>query len=275
MVKVSVCIPSYNAGKFIHRTIKSVLDSACQHFEIIVNDDASTDNTADIVHSFQDSRIRFYQNDTNTGPVKNWNLAVKNATGEYVSLLNHDDLYGPFWLSFAVHNLEKHPHIGWIATAFRVIDENENTLKIVSRFPKTGEINKADAFLEVSKLNGLGPGFIARKSVLEEIGYYDEDAGPGADNDLFLRLAARFSLCYSATNPLTAWRLHQTNLTNSWGPIEQGIEGFRMLNKIFDDPTLPLELQQFRESSLNYFYRKLKNKAAKYLNSNEKYIYPE
>jgi glycosyltransferase involved in cell wall biosynthesis len=273
MAKVSVCIPSYNAGKFIHATIKSVLDSEYQNFEIIVNDDASTDNTSEVVHSFQDSRIKFYQNDTNNGTVKNWNLAIKNGCGEYTGLLNHDDLYGPFWLTFAVHQLEKNPHIGWIASAHRIIDKNGKMLHFVSRFSKTGEIDKTEAFLELAKQYGLGPGFIARRSVLEEIGYYDEKAGPSADNDLFLRLAARYPLFYSATYPHTSWRLHQSNLTHRWGPIEQVTEGIRLLQNNFDDPTLPQELQKYKNSCLNYYFRKVKTSAVQLLNNDDKQTY--
>ncbi|MGA3086097.1 MAG: glycosyltransferase [Thermodesulfobacteriota bacterium] len=273
MAKVSICIPSYNAGRFIGETIKSVLDSVYQDFEIIVNDDASTDNTREVVHSFQDSRIRFYQNDKNVGTVQNWNLAIKKACGEYAGLLNHDDLYGPFWLTFAVHQLEKHPHICWVATAHRIIDENGKTLDGVSRFPKTGEINRTEAFLEIAKQYGLGPGFIARRRVLDEIGYYDEEVGPSADNDLFLRLAARYPLFYCANYPHTAWRLHQSNLTHRWGPIEQTTEGIRILNKNFDNHTLPQELQQYRDSCLSYYLRKSKTYADQFFDVNDQNTY--
>ena len=206
--------------------------------------------------------------------MKNWNLALKNGGSEYVGLLNHDDLYGPFWLSFAVHQLEKNPHIGWAATAHCIIDENGKTLHVDARFSHTGEIKRTEAFLEIAKQCGLGPGFIARKSVLEEIGYYDEEAGPSADNDLFLRLAAKYPLFYSAT-PHTAWRLHQSNLTHRWGPVEQTTEGIKMLKNIFDNPMLPKELQQYRDSCLNYYYRKAKTYAVKNLDSNDKRTYDD
>ncbi|HUL32094.1 MAG TPA: glycosyltransferase family 2 protein, partial [Thermodesulfobacteriota bacterium] len=100
--KVSVCIPSYNGARFIGATIKSVLDSVYQDFEIIISDDASTDSTFKVIESFHDGRISVYRNERNLGVVRNWNQALTKATGDYVGLLNHDDLYGPFWLTFAV-----------------------------------------------------------------------------------------------------------------------------------------------------------------------------
>jgi glycosyltransferase involved in cell wall biosynthesis len=254
--KVSVCIPSYNAARFIGETIKSVLDSEYRNFEIIVSDDASTDETAKIVESLHDSRIRFYQNRRNEGPVRNWNRAITKATGEYVSLLNHDDLYSPFWLMFAVHHLEKNPHIGWVATAFRIIDGTGKTQQIISRFRTTGEIPKAEAFIETAKLDGLGPGCVIRRKILEEVGYYDEDAGPSADNDLFLRLAAMYPLYYCARYPHTSWRLHRDNLTHRYGWLEQTQDSIRMLEKIFSDPCLPSELARYKNVIFEYCVHK-------------------
>jgi len=273
--KVSVCIPSYNAGKFIGETIKSVLDSAYQDFEIVVNDDASTDNTREIVESFEDSRIKFYQNQENVGAIKNWNLAIKKATGEYVGLLNHDDLYGPFWLTLAVYQMEKHPQIGWAATAHRVIDVRGHTLNIISRFAITGEISKIDAFIELAKLNGLGPGFIARRHILEEIGYFDENAGYGADNDLFLRLAVRYPLFYCASYPHTSWRLHNDNLTNRWNPVDQVRECIRILEKVFSDDTLPAELRQFEAACCALVYNKTIAYAEDFLRRNDNITYSQ
>ena len=256
--KVSVCIPSYNAAPFIGETIKSVLESAYQNVEIIINDDASTDNTPAIVESIRDRRIRFYQNERNVGPVRNWNLAVTKATGEYITLLNHDDLFGPFWLTFAVHQLVKNPRIGWVATAFRIIDAEGKTIEIKSHFRTTGEIPKNEVFLWVAKLNGLGPGLVVRREILEEIGYYDENAGPGADNDLLLQLAMSYPLCYSARHPHTSWRLHRGNLTHRLDPVEQTRECTRMLEKAFNDPCLPPELAKHKKECYKNFFNKTK-----------------
>jgi len=273
--KVSVCIPSYNAARFIGKTIQSVLDSEYRNFEIIISDDASTDETAKIIESLHDSRIRFYQNKRNEGPVRNWNRAITKAVGEYVSLLNHDDLYSPFWLTFAVRHLEKNPHIGWVATAFCIIDATGKSLQRISHFRMTGEIPKEVAFLEMAKLDGLGPGFVARRKILEEVGYYDEDAGPSADNDLYLRLAARYPLYYCAGYPHTSWRLHQHNLSHRWGWLEQGRNGVRIIEKIFSDPCLPPELAQYKNVIFENFVYKGKEYDEKILRHRDEKAYRE
>jgi glycosyltransferase involved in cell wall biosynthesis len=269
MAKVSVCIPSYNSANFIVYTIQSVLNSVYQNFEIIVNDDASTDNTRGVVESFKDSRISFFQNEFNVGTVKNWNLAIKKSTGEYAGLLNHDDLYGPLWLHVAVHQLDKQPHIGWAATAYRVIDAAGKIIETVRRFSEAGEITITDAFLNIAQLYGLGPGFIARRTILDEAGFYDETAGPSADNDLFLRLSVRYPLYYFGTYPHTAWRLHAANLTHRWGAEDQILSSLKMLIKIFADSSTPQYLQQYKESCFNFLHQKAQNFAEGYRERND------
>lgn len=257
MARVSVCIPSYNAASHIAATIQSVLDSTYRDLEVIVNDDASTDNTCEIVAGFKDERVRLFRNERNLGPVPNWNRAMRRATGEFAGLLNHDDLYGPFWLSFAVHILDRYPHIGWVSTDYRTIDAQGRTIRIVPCFPETREYSREEVFLRLIQFIGMGIGYIARRSILEAIDYYDEQAGPGADNELFLRLSLRAPLYYS-TNPYhAASRVHPGNLTHRWSVVDQARETFYILNKICQDEMLPAELRAGRATYYNCFYNRV------------------
>jgi glycosyltransferase involved in cell wall biosynthesis len=94
MVKVSVCIPTYNYGHFVGDAIESVLSQTLQDFEIIISDNASTDDTEAVVsrYAVDDPRIRYVRNQTNLGMVANWNRCLSLATGEYVKFLCADDL---------------------------------------------------------------------------------------------------------------------------------------------------------------------------------------
>jgi glycosyltransferase involved in cell wall biosynthesis len=268
MPLVSVCIPSYNISQYIGDTIRSVLDSTYSNIEIIVNDDASTDDTIRVVEEFDDERVQFFQNDANLGPPKNWNLAIKKAAGKYVGLLNHDDLYGPFWVSFAVHILEKYPSIGWVATAFRIVDAKGKTITVDTHFAETRECKRCEAFLSVARLDGVGPGYIARREILDEVGFYDETAGPSADNDLFIRLAARYPLYYSSY-PHTAWRFHNGNLSHKWHPVDQAMESLRILDKTFKNNDLPDDLRKFEKFCYTYFYHKVLSGALDILSKND------
>ena len=107
MSKVSICIPSYNCGAFVGKTIQSVLGQTYQDFEIIIVDDCSTDNSEEVVRSFKDPRIRFFKNEKNLGMVPNTNKALKLARGELIGILHPDDYYDPKMIETALRCLIK------------------------------------------------------------------------------------------------------------------------------------------------------------------------
>jgi glycosyltransferase involved in cell wall biosynthesis len=91
----SICIPNYNYGRYIGETIQSVLDQTYPHFEIIVADNASTDNSVEVVKSFKDERIRLIQNRYNIGFAPNLQRATMNAQNDFINLLSSDDQMKP------------------------------------------------------------------------------------------------------------------------------------------------------------------------------------
>jgi glycosyltransferase involved in cell wall biosynthesis len=258
---VSVCIPAFNARRFILDTLNSVLASYHQELDIVVSDDASSDGTAELATSVRDSRVRVFCNPSRLGPAANWNRALASARGDFVGLLNHDDLCGPFWIASILHALRMYPEAGWAVSAYRIIDTSGHTLSTQFPFPASGVYEGRAAFMTVARLLGLGPGFLARHQVLHDIGPYDESVGASADNDLFLRLASRHPLYYSMC-PHNAWRLHDANLTHSWTPMAQAREGARTLAKAFTDPNRPAWVDQCRQPCLELFAGKSQRIAA-------------
>ena len=95
---ISVCIPCYNGGAFIADTVHSVLTQSLADFELVVVDDASSDDTMAVLEQVQDSRIRLIRNEQNVGMGNNWNLAVSHSRGKYVKLLCGDDVLYPYCL---------------------------------------------------------------------------------------------------------------------------------------------------------------------------------
>ena len=92
--KISVCIPTYNYGKFISDAIESVLAQTFKDYELIVVDNCSTDGTKDLVSKYSaiDPRIMYYVNESNLGMVGNWNRCLEYARGEYIKILCADDV---------------------------------------------------------------------------------------------------------------------------------------------------------------------------------------
>ena len=93
---VSIVIPVYNRELYIEDAIRSAISQTYQNIEIIIVDNCSTDSTWDILNEWEkkDNRIKIFQNDSNIGPVLNWNECFRHASGEYIKILWSDD-----WIS--------------------------------------------------------------------------------------------------------------------------------------------------------------------------------
>src|SRR5713226_4940123 len=111
---VSVCIPTFNGAKWILPSINSVLSQSCLPFEILVIDDASTDDTVELVRSLENERIRLIVNDRNLGIPVNWNRCVDLSRGEFVKFLFQDDLLYPECIEKMVRLLLANPSLGLV-----------------------------------------------------------------------------------------------------------------------------------------------------------------
>jgi glycosyltransferase involved in cell wall biosynthesis len=110
-VTVSIIMPAYNAAGFISESIASVISQDWQDWELIVVDDGSNDGTADIVNEFHDPRIHLIQQ-ANAGVSAARNVALDHLQGEFVVLLDSDDLLAPHSLRVRVEFLQAHPEVG-------------------------------------------------------------------------------------------------------------------------------------------------------------------
>ncbi len=106
-IKISVIIPTYNRGKIIGNSIKSVLNQTFKNLEIIVVDDGSKDNTKEIVDEFKDERVRYIKLNNNTGAANARNIGIKNAIGQYISFQDSDDIFYPDKLERQLKNIIK------------------------------------------------------------------------------------------------------------------------------------------------------------------------
>jgi glycosyltransferase involved in cell wall biosynthesis len=128
---VSVIIPACNAGQFIEETLKSIFSQTHQHWEIIVIDDGSTDNTVTIINSFRSNRIKLISQE-NSGVAAARNKGLLYANGEFVVFFDADDLMSPDFLSVRVNALLNDREIGYAGG-------------LVEFFPNVGKTKKAAA----------------------------------------------------------------------------------------------------------------------------------
>jgi glycosyltransferase involved in cell wall biosynthesis len=170
--KISVIMTAYNSSKHIDESILSVLNQTFEGFELIVVDDCSTDNTADIVSRYvdRDSRVALLSNPTNLQPALSRNRALEIAKGKYVAILDSDDVALPGRFRDQYDYLEQHPDVALVGCAAEIVDDHG---KVLGRkyFPK--DFNKIKFAMLLSN-PFVHSGILARKQAISEFGYSNE-----------------------------------------------------------------------------------------------------
>jgi glycosyltransferase involved in cell wall biosynthesis len=194
---VSICIPLYNSEKTIVSTIQSIINQTYQNLEIIIVDNASTDNTLHLVGKFNDSRITIYKNSMNIGAEKNFDKCIELATGDYIAIYHSDDLYEPEIVQKQVQAFQHNPSIGAVFTMADHINENN---QVVGEFELPRELKNreiyyfSEIFTSILK-NGnflVCPSAIAKSEIYKElIPFNSEKFGSSADLDMWLRILER------------------------------------------------------------------------------------
>lgn len=142
---VSVIIPTYNAESFLAETIQSVLDQAYTEFELIIVDDASTDQTSKIIQGFDDPRIKFIQHEKNLGADMARHNGLQVSSGEIVTFWDHDDLFHPENIQTHVAYLESHPDVDLTYNGRFELNYSSKTIRDLWRPPD--HISLADLVL--------------------------------------------------------------------------------------------------------------------------------
>jgi len=140
---VSIIMPSFNTGKFIAESIRSVLAQSYAHWELIIVDDCSTDNTDAVVAEFADPRIRYLKNDRNSGAAVSRNYALREAKGRWIAFLDSDDLWTPDKLEKQLRFMREGGY-AFSYTNYREIDEQSQPLGNRLTGPK--KISKAGMY---------------------------------------------------------------------------------------------------------------------------------
>lgn len=136
---VSIGVPVYNGGDLLTEALESALSQDYPNLEIVIADNASTDETEAICRRFaeRDPRVRYIRNATNIGPLPNWRLVLDESRGTYFTWLAHDDvLSDPGYLRAVVGFLEQHPDVMGCTTALEVLNHQAVGVPPVVTFPE-------------------------------------------------------------------------------------------------------------------------------------------
>ncbi|NJL36223.1 MAG: glycosyltransferase [Leptolyngbyaceae cyanobacterium RM2_2_4] len=221
MPLISVVTPAYNAEKTIKRTVKSVLDQTFSDLELIVINDGSKDSTLDILSNIKDPRLKVFSH-SNSGPQISRNRGIKEATGEYISFLDADDLWTPDKLESQFNALQANPEAAVAYSWTDCIDESDRFLRRGSHISATG-----DVFAKLLSVDFIESGSnpLIRRHAVDSVGYFDESLVGGQDWDMWLRLAAKFPF---TVVPLPQILYRKYPNSNSWSNnVERQEIGFK------------------------------------------------
>lgn len=209
--KVSVNICCYNSEKFIKETIQSVLDQTLKDFEVIIIDDGSKDRTGEIIGGFNDERIKYcYQE--NKGLSASRNKAIALSSGEYIALLDHDDLWEKEKLEMQIRLFESNPRLGLVFSDAYQIDECNkvlgNSFSIIKPF-------RGDVFKNLIRNNFIPClTIVMRRQFLDKAGYFRENYYIAEEYDCLIRLSVISEFDF-VNMPLGSYRLHAGNISKN------------------------------------------------------------
>ncbi len=228
--KVSICIPTYNGGKYLKECLDSALSQSFQDYEVIISDDLSEDDTLQIAKEYEkkDNRIKVFQNKKNVGLVHNWNHCINLSEGEWIKFLFQDDFLSPDCLSKMIETSKENQDILLISCKRHLLIEKDVDPVLKCGFLNIPTIN--DIFgsstillpLDICKtaFNNIGVNFIGEptltlvhKSAFSKYGFFNSNLVQLCDLEYWLRIASEIGMIY-IHEELATFRLHGTSTTS-------------------------------------------------------------
>jgi glycosyltransferase involved in cell wall biosynthesis len=213
MPKVDVIIPAYNAAKYLPGAIESVVAQTFDAWRILLIDDGSTDNTAEVVAPYREQlgeKLKYiYQ--PNAGLPAARNTAIRNSSAELLALLDADDLWLPSRLAETVKCFEGCPRVG---LAYGLISRIDADGKLLDTFG--GNLTHAEGqiapYIYTREVQLPCPTMTFRRSCVDEVGLFDETMRATEDRDMWLRIALRYEVAL-APKVIALYRMSQGSMS--------------------------------------------------------------
>jgi glycosyltransferase involved in cell wall biosynthesis len=238
---VSVIIPSYNYADYVSACIQSVLDQTYTDFEVIVVDDGSKDNTAEVVNRFTDARVRYIYQE-NKGLPGARNTGIRASQGRLLAFLDSDDKYHPRKLEIQTAFLADNPDVG-LAYNSRFIVNPDGQVLFLRRAPAT--VSLADL---VTGYPFAPSDVVMRREWAERVGLFDESFIRNSE-DLNFHIRLLLEGCHFAGVP-QALGYRQIHTGRHFGHLSEKIATYRRaLDTAFADPRCPANVLALRDKA--------------------------
>lgn len=209
MSRVSVIMPVYMGAAFVARAIESVLSQTHQDLELIVVNDGSPDNSHAVIQPYLlDARVKYIEQD-NAGVANARNTGIRHASGEFLALIDQDDLWTADKLAKQLHVMELHPEFALVHCDIGFIDAAGQTMPS----PEWAWVQETWGHCYADLLEGNRIATLTvllRRGCLDGIEMFRQEMAPADDWDLWLRLAAKYPFGY-VPEKLAFYRLHESN----------------------------------------------------------------
>ncbi len=271
--KVSVIMPIYNAEKYVKGTIECILNQTYTDFELLLINDWPTDSTMEIISTIQDPRIRMITNDRNRGIAYSRNRGLQEAKGEYIALMDDDDLAPNDRLQYEVDYLDAHPEIDVIGGGFRIIDGDNNFVTGITPTLNNPLYIRAQMMFYCPMYNGST---MFRKQIVDQYKIKYKDNYLGMEDYRFWVECSIHAKMVNTDRALLYWRQAETTetikvLTNKEKEREKlfaeiqtyamEANGFALTEeekKIFTDSFMEIKVKKESEESLQDLFKVLK-----------------
>jgi glycosyltransferase involved in cell wall biosynthesis len=195
MPTVDIIIPAYNAAQYLPTAIESVVAQTFEDWRILLIDDGSTDNTAEVIAPFRDQLgpKLLYIKQPNAGLPAARNTAIRNSTAEFLALLDADDIWLPCRLAESLKGFESRPQVGLVYGFNSRVDSNGAIIDTFARRQKNGE-GRIAPYIYMRRVDLPCPTITFRKKCVDEVGPFDETMRATEDRDLWLRIALKYEV---------------------------------------------------------------------------------
>lgn len=214
---VSVCIPVYNGERYIKNTIEMVLKQDYDNMEILVSDNASTDNTVCEINKIKDERVILFRNTQNLGMAGNWNSLLKKARGDYLIIVCADDYLLPGAIRKKASIMDEYENVGIVFSSSFVM--NDKGKKIMKRRPFHGNQlisgkSIINDFFTTKNFMAEPTNNMLRRDIALRVGEFDANLWYTIDWDFWIRMVC---LCdaYYIDEPLSGFRVSTTSATGT------------------------------------------------------------
>ncbi len=193
MEKVSVIIPTYNREKTIVRALDSVLKQTYTNLEVLIIDDGSTDNTAEVIKEIADERVTYKVLEKNGGAAYARNVGIRMAAGEWIAFQDSDDVWYPDKIEKQILYMQAHPNYEMVYGLYQVHFENGDTVTVpMEPLPKVMEGELLATLLERNVIGA--PVLFGRRECIQELGGFDTSYKALEDWEFVIRFAEKYQI---------------------------------------------------------------------------------